>query len=53
MYDLISDLINHDYVSNYSGDQQYIYTACVVLIILGTCIILNGIFQFFKNIFGG
>lgn len=35
MYDLISDIINHDWVSNYTGDQPYIYAvACIILVVL-------------------
>lgn len=34
MYDIISNLINHAWQSNYNGDQQYIYYIAGTVIIL-------------------
>lgn len=45
MYDLISGLINHEYVSNYSGDQQYIYFVCGALIVILTVVVIDLIYR--------
>lgn len=34
MYDIISNIIDHAWQSNYSGDQQYIIYICGALIII-------------------
>lgn len=34
MYDMIESLIGHTWESQYSGDQQYIYSICCVIIII-------------------
>lgn len=34
MFDIVSNLIDHEWVSNYSGDQSYIYYICGILIAL-------------------
>lgn len=34
MYDLIEQIIDHQWVSNYTGDQQYIIYGCIALIII-------------------
>ena len=49
MYDLISGIINHEYVSNYAGDQQYIYTACIVLIVVLTVVFVDFIRDIFRS----
>lgn len=49
MYDLISNIINHQYVSNYGGEQQYIYYICCAMIPLLTVVFVD----FVKDIFSG
>lgn len=34
MYDVLNDVISHDWVSNYSGEQPYLYACCCVLCVL-------------------
>lgn len=35
MYDIISNFINHEWISNYTGDQGYVYAlAGVVMVVL-------------------
>lgn len=41
MYELIENIINHTWVSNYSGDQQYIYYICASLIIILTVVFID------------
>lgn len=49
MYDIISGIIGHEWVSNYSGEQQYIYYVAGALICLFVVIIID----FVKDIFSG
>lgn len=49
MYDLISSIISHEYISNYSGEQQYIYYICGALI----CLLVVVFVDFIKDIFSG
>lgn len=52
MYDIIQNIIDHTYVTNYSGDQQYIYYICGAMIILLTVIfvdMIRGIFRGFSR----
>lgn len=52
MYDLIAEIINHVYSSNYSGDQQYIYYICGALIICLTLALIDQIFGVFRAFVG-
>lgn len=49
MYDIISGIIGHEWVSNYSGEQQYIYYICCAMIPLLTVVFVD----FIKDIFSG
>ncbi len=49
MYDIISGIIGHEWVSNYSGEQQYIYYICCAMIPLLTVVFID----FIKDIFSG
>ncbi len=44
MYDLISGLIDHPWVTN-SSEQQYVYFTCAALIILLTVVVLDLIYR--------
>lgn len=48
MYDIISNLIAHDWQSNYSGEQQYVYAICGVLICVLAAVIFDNIFRLFR-----
>lgn len=50
MYDLISQLINHSWVSNYSGDQQYIYYIVGAMIVILTIVFLDFIYRIFRTL---
>ena len=50
MYDLIEALINHTWVSNYSGDQQYIYYIAGTVIIILTVVIIDLVYRLFRSI---
>lgn len=49
MYEVISSIIDHEWISNYSGEQQYIYYICCALIPLFVVVIVDLI----RDIFGG
>ena len=53
MYDLISGLIDHNWVSTNAGEQQYIYYAACVLIIMLTTVFLDGVFRVFTHFLRG
>ena len=48
MYDIIKGIIDHTYITQNAGDQQYIYyiAGTVIIIILVWCLdVLRGIFH--------
>lgn len=49
MYDLISQLINHEWVSNYSGDQSYIYYIAGALIIIIFAVLIDLVYRVFSH----
>ena len=53
MYDIVSDIVNHEWISNYSGDQQYIYYICAVSICVLTAVFIDVIRDIFSGFFRG
>lgn len=49
MYDLIVDIIGHDWVSNYSGDQQYIYYIAGAVIVILLVVIIDLVYRVFSH----
>lgn len=49
MYDVISNIINHEYISNYNGDQQYIYYICGAVIVILTVVFIDMIYRVFRH----
>lgn len=49
MYDVISEIIAHEWVSNYTADQQYIYYIAGTLIILLTVVFVDMIYRTFSH----
>lgn len=49
MYDLIDGIIGHEWVSNYSGDQQYIYYICGAVIVILLCVFIDLIYRVFSH----
>lgn len=50
MYKIVEDIINHTWQSNYSGDQQYIYTICAVLLIVVIVELIDVTVNLFRDI---
>lgn len=48
MYDIISGIIDHSWVTN-SSEQQYIYYICGALIILLTCVFIDLVYRVFRH----
>lgn len=49
MYDIIVNIISHEWVSNYTGDQQYIYYICGCLISILTVVFIDEIRSIFRR----
>lgn len=49
MYNVISEIIDHVYESQYSGDQQYIYYISGALIIILTVVTIDLIYRVFSH----
>ena len=49
MYDIISDIINHSWVTQNAGDQQYIYYICGALIVILTVVFIDMIYRVFSH----
>lgn len=53
MYDILMQIIGHSWVSNYSGEQQYLFCGCLALILVLTVafvdIIRSGFAQFMRK----
>lgn len=52
MYDLISALIDHNYVTGDSM-QQYIIYICGALIVMLTAVVIDGVFRVFTHFMRG
>lgn len=53
MYGIINQIIGHAWVSNYSGEQQYVFYGCLALVLILTVafvdIIRSGFAQFLRK----
>lgn len=49
MYDIVQGILDHEWISNYSNDQQYIYYICGALIILLTCVFIDLVYRVFSH----
>lgn len=50
MYDIISNIINHSWVSNYNGDQSYIYYIVSAVIVIFLVFLFDSMFSFFRSL---
>ena len=48
MYEIIRNIIDHDWVTG-SSDQQYIYYICGCLIVIFTCVFIDLIYRVFSH----
>lgn len=49
MYEVIEDIINHTWQSNYTSDQQYIYYIAGTLIVIFTVVIIDLVYRIFGH----
>lgn len=45
MYDIVTQIIDHNWVSNYTNDQQYIYYIVGAIIIILLCTFIDMIYR--------
>lgn len=49
MYDLIQNIIDHSWITQGAGDQQYIYYICGCLIVVLTVVFIDLIYRVFSH----
>ena len=49
MYDLIQRIIDHSWITQNAGDQQYIYYICGCLIVILTVVFIDLIYRVFSH----
>ena len=49
MYDIIQNIIDHTWQSNYTSDQQYIYYIAGTLIVIITVVIIDLVYRIFGH----
>lgn len=49
MYDIIKNIIDHTWVTQNAGDQQYIYYIVGALIIILSCVFIDLIYRVFRH----
>ena len=49
MYEIIENIIDHVWISQNSGAQQYIYYICGALIIILSCVFVDLIYRVFRH----
>lgn len=49
MYEVIENIINHTWQSNYTSDQQYIYYIAGTLIVIITVVIIDLVYRIFSH----
>ena len=52
MYNVIQNIINHTWVTQSTGDQQYIYYICGAMICVLTAFFLDTFVRFFRGVLG-
>ena len=48
MYDIISNIIDHSWLTG-TSEQQYIYYICGALIVIFTCVIIDFVYRVFSH----
>lgn len=49
MYELISNIIDHSWFTQGSGEQQYIYYICGAMIIILTVVFIDMVYRVFSH----
>lgn len=53
MYNLVSEIINHSWISQGANEQQYIYYICGALIVLFSMVFVDLIYRVFSHFWSG
>lgn len=53
MYDLISQIIDHSWITQGANEQQYIYYTCCCLIIIFCVVFIDLIYRIFSHFWSG
>lgn len=48
MYQIISNMINHTWITQNAGEQQYIYYICGAMICVLAAVVFDNIFRIFR-----
>lgn len=49
MYELIQNIIDHSWITQGAGDQQYIYYICGCLIVILTVVFIDLVYRVFSH----
>lgn len=49
MYDIIGNIIDHNWISQGAGDQQYIYYICGALILILVAVFIDMVYRVFSH----
>lgn len=49
MYDVVHSIIGHDWITNYTSDQQYIYYICGALIVIIMVVLIDLVYRIFRH----
>lgn len=49
MFDIIKNIIDHSWITQSTGDQQYIYYICGALIIVFAVVVIDLIYRIFSH----
>ena len=50
MYDIVSNIIDHVWQSNYSGEQQYIYYISGALVVIFSAVLIDMVYRLLWSI---
>lgn len=53
MYDIINGIIDHTWITQSSGEQQYIYYMCGCLIVIFTVVFIDLVYRIFSHFWRG
>lgn len=53
MYDIVSNIIDHNWLTQNAGEQQYIYYICGALIVMFTVVVIDLVYRVFSHFWRG
>lgn len=49
MYDIVKNIIDHSYITQGGGDQQYIYFICGAIIVIFCVVFIDLVYRVFRH----